>query len=331
MVREENFAVLLFDRNSWPPHRPWLVFVLVAVVAATVGYFGFAYSSNPPAWPGGSSLPGLIFGVLGGLIILFELLLWFRKKVRVWRIGRAQTWLRADIWLGLLCGPLLIYHSGFRMGRALSTVLMVLLLIVLASGVWGLLLQNLLPTRILEQIPAETIYSQIDQLSAQLAAEARELVRATCGPMAGEAESNGAEEAAATPFLVVGAVRSVGRVQGKVLETRVAPTAVPGADALWAFYQETIDPFLRGTARGGSPLRLHERATRFFAELKTRLPPAAHPAADTLAAMCEERRQWDRQARIHFWLHNWLWVHFPLSVALVVLMFVHIWAALRYW
>ena len=47
--------------------------------------------------------------------------------------------------------------------------------------------------------------------------------------------------------------------------------------------------------------------------------------------MCEERRQWDRQARLHFWLHNWLWVHFPLSVALVVLMFVHIWAALKYW
>ena len=323
--------MLLFERKSWPPHRRWLYFCAAAVVAATAFYFGFAYTNNPPTWPGGSSLPGLTFGVLGGLIILFEFLLWFRKKVRVWRIGRAQTWLRAHIWLGLLCGPLLLYHSGFRLGGALSTLLMILLLMVLVSGVWGLTLQNLLPTRMLEQIPAETIYSQIDRLSAQLAAEARELVLATCGPMAGEAESNGAEQAAPVPFLVVGAVRSVGKVQGKVLETRVAPPQVPGAESLWAFHQETIEPFLHGAAGRGSPLRLRERSARMFAELKTRLPPAAHPAADTLAAMCEERRQWDRQARIHFWLHNWLWVHFPLSVALIVLMFVHVWAALRYW
>ena len=189
--------MLLFDRKSWLPHIPWLVFVLCAVAAASVWFFGFTYSGNPPAWPGGSSLPGLTFGVLGGILILFEFLLWFRKKVRVWRIGRAQTWLRAHIWLGLLCGPLLVYHSGLRLGGPLSTVLMILLLIVLVSGVWGLVLQNLLPTRMLEQIPAETIYSQIDRLSSQLSAEARELVRATCGPDDGGGGS--AEEAAARP------------------------------------------------------------------------------------------------------------------------------------
>jgi len=160
-----------------------LIFFLLATVASTVAYFGFAFGhvGDAPGWPGGSSLPGLIFGVLGGAIILFEFLLWFRKKVRVWRIGRAQTWLRAHIWLGLLCVPLLIYHSGFRLGGSLSTVLMILLLIVILSGIWGLFLQQILPTRMLEQIPAETIFSQIDRLSEQLSTEARQLVQATCG------------------------------------------------------------------------------------------------------------------------------------------------------
>jgi hypothetical protein len=38
----------------------------------------------------------------------------------------------------------------------------------------------------------------------------------------------------------------------------------------------------------------------------------------------------DDQARIHFWLHNWLWIHLPLSIALIVLMFVHVFFALKY-
>src|SRR5207249_1598623 len=125
----------------------------------------FVESSRSTQWPGGSSLPGFVFGVLGGLIILFEVLLWWRKRVRVWRIGRAQAWMRAHIWLGLLCVPLLIYHSGFRLGGILSTVLMVLLLVVVASGIWGLVLQQILPRRMLDDVPAETIYSQIDYLA----------------------------------------------------------------------------------------------------------------------------------------------------------------------
>jgi hypothetical protein len=326
--------VLLFDRKSWPPHRPWFIFFLLATIAATVAFFGFAYGpfGDPTSWPGGSSLPGLIFGVLGGLIILFEFLLWFRKKVRVWRIGRAQTWLRAHIWLGLLCVPLLIYHSGFRLGGSLSTVLMVLLAIVILSGVWGLFLQQILPTQMLERIPAETIFSQIDRLSHQLSNEARQLVQATCGLESdNKAGSVAGEAAAPATFLVVGAVRSAGRIQGKVLETRVAPVAVPGAEALTAFFEESVDPFLRGTANGNSPLRLRQRAMQKFGEVKTLIPPAAHPALETLAGMCDQRRQWDQQAGLQFWLHGWLWVHFPLSVALVVLMIVHIWVALKYW
>src|SRR5262249_43195604 len=163
---------------------------------------------------------------------------------------RAQAWLRAHIWLGLLCLPLLVYHSGFRLGGTLSTVLMVLLLIVIASGIWGLALQQVLPRYLLEEVPAETIYSQIDRLSQRLLREARQLVRTTCGPTADEepvAPVEAEEEAGAssTTHLVVGAVRAVGRVQGKVLETRTPPEPVPGSEALRPFFQDTIAPYLR--------------------------------------------------------------------------------------
>jgi hypothetical protein len=324
---------VLIDRRSLAEHLPWIITVVAAAAAASVWFFLAGIGS--PGWPGGSSLPGFTFGVLGGLIILFELLLWWRKKVRTWRIGRAKVWMAAHIWLGLLCLPLLIYHSGFRMGGTLSSVLMLLLLIVIASGIIGLILQQAIPQMMLHEVPAETIFSQIDRAAAQLAKEAERLVLVACGPAEGEPLAPEKEQELAdlraAGHLVVGVVRSAGRVQGKVLQTRVPSAAVPETEPLRRFFQANIAPFLAKDGDRRSPLQHPGRAAAMFVDLKTRLAPELHEAVDTLESLCEQRRQLDRQAHMHFWLHSWLCVHLPLSVALVALMFIHGWVALKYW
>jgi hypothetical protein len=324
---------VLIDRRTWRQHRPWVFTFLACTILASLWFF--AEGLRTPQWPGGSSLPGLTFGVAGGLLILFEFLLWPRKKVRVWRIGRARAWMRAHIWLGLLTVPLLVYHSGLRLGGTLSTTLMVLLAIVIVSGVWGLAVQQFLPRRMLNDVPAETIYSQIDYLVGQMSAEARVLIQKTCGSGEGEEAFEPHTErelaAAGSSHLVVGAVRAVGKVQGKSVETRAPAQPVPGSEPLRDFFLQIVAPYLHDGARSDSPLRFPNRATVLFQDLKTKLPPAAHKAVDTLASFCDQRRQFDQQARLHFWLHNWLWIHLPLSIALVVLMGVHVYVALKYW
>src|SRR5262249_21737800 len=50
-----------------------------------------------------------------------------------------------------------------------------------------------------------------------------------------------------------------------------------------------------------------------------------------LAEMCDERRALLEQERIHFWLHSWLLLHIPLSLAVLVLGAVHPVTALLYW
>ena len=279
---------MLFDRSNWPQHRPWLIACLL-VMAAALLWFGVA-SLDSAQWPGGSSLPGFTFGVAGGLIIVFEFLLWLRKKVRVWHLGSAQTWLRAHIWLGLLCVPLLILHSGLRLGGTLSTVLMVLLLIVVASGIWGLVLQNLLPTRMNETMSAGSASSLLESPGEQLLAEAEQRMSAT-----------------------------------------LAGVPIPDAEPLAAFYREIVVPYLRDGNAGDSPLARASKATVLFQNFKVQVPSASHRIVDALESLCQQRRQWDRQARMHFWLHNWLWVHFPLSVALLVLMTAHVLVALKFW
>jgi hypothetical protein len=327
--------MLIFDRENWPLHRPWCAAVAAGTVAA-VAWYAFA-SLGARTLPGGSSLPGFTFGVVGGAICVFEFLLWPRKKKRNWRVGRVQVWMRAHIWLGLLSLPLLVLHSGFTLGGSvwsLSSVLMILFLVVIASGVWGLAMQQTLPKRMLRDVTAETIYSQIGRLRGQFRAEAERLVLATCGPPEGreaEADGRGLEAAGSpAPHLVIGRVRSAGQVQGKVLET-VAPTApVPESEPLRAFFETTVAPFLTADDARALPLADARRAPLMFQDLRTKLDPRAYPAVDALEEFCNQRRQLDEQARLHRWLHNWLLIHLPLSAALMVLMVVHIFVALRY-
>jgi hypothetical protein len=49
-----------------------------------------------------------------------------------------------------------------------------------------------------------------------------------------------------------------------------------------------------------------------------------------LATLCDERRQLAEQERLQVWLHGWLLLHVPLSLALLVLGVLHVYFALYY-
>jgi len=78
------------------------------------------------------------------------------------------------------------------------------------------------------------------------------------------------------------------------------------------------------------PLGDPERAKNAFAALRRMMPPVAHPALDDLYDICDETRQLMRQERLHRWMHGWLLMHIPLSLALILLGAIHAFMALRY-
>lgn len=317
---------MLIRKSNFAEHYPWIV-ASVIVIALAVVWFFFA-SLGQSDWPSGSSLPGLTFGVVGGLICLFEFLIWPRKKLRSWRIGKVSTWMRAHIWLGLLAVPLLVLHTGFRWGGPFSTTLMVLFLVVITSGVWGLVLQQFLPDKMLKEVPAETIFSQIDYVSELMASEASQIVRSVCNI---SVDSNDSENYSENGHMVVGAVRNTGAIQGRVAMTASLMESMPDSKPLYDFFNEHIYGFLKNGEVAKSPLQITSRAHSMFNSLRTKLPPRAHEVVVLLEDLCNQRRQMITQAQIQFWLNNWLWVHLPLSVALIVLMFVHIFVTIKYW
>src|SRR4051794_24695778 len=92
-------------------HRPWITATVILFAVGMLGYLAYSYSSQ--TGPSGGSAIGLTYGIAGYAMMLFAGLLGARKKVPVWRIGKAQTWMRGHLWFGLLSLPFILFHAGF--------------------------------------------------------------------------------------------------------------------------------------------------------------------------------------------------------------------------
>jgi len=276
---------LLVGGTTFARHRVAFLLAAVAVVCSPAVVWYAAAALGYADWPAGSTRVGLTLGIFAAAIIAFEMLLWPRKQLRGHRLGRARVWMRWHVWLGLISVPLAVAHAGFRFGGPLTTAVLALFLVVIASGVWGLAMQQLLPHRLLHGFASETIESEVDRVMQFHRQEADELVELVGG----------------------------------------GPT-----EPLTAFYLDEVRPYLEHGRRSGSVLRSAARAGGLFADLEARAP-TVRTAVRRLEELCAARRQYDQQARLHGWLHNWLLVHLPLSVALCVLLVVHIVTALKYW
>lgn len=315
-------------------HWRWLLAVCAVTVAAACWYALAAYGQS--RWPGGSSVVGLTFGVLAAVIILFECLLGLRRtrpfRTARW-LGSAQLWMKVHIWLGLLAVPLVVMHSGFDWGGWFSTLLAGTFALVTASGVFGLVMQNVVPRILLDAVPDETIHSEIDRVAQQLAADARRVVgllddASFDPPLAAHSGLSPSPQRR----VVSGAARHVGTsVQLAPRPRGELPAQVVAPPALHEAVLHEIEPFLLHGKSPRAGLHAGQRSAWYFEELRRRVDsPELRMAISTLERLCERRRQMNLQQRLNFWLHGWLSIHLPLAMALLVLLAGHVWFALRY-
>jgi hypothetical protein len=255
----------------------------------------------------GGTAMGLWFGGVGFAFMIFAAALGARKRFPVYRIGRAQTWMRGHLWLGLISLPVAFFHSGFRLGHGLAAWLMALLIVVVASGLFGAALQHYMPRVMTREVPMETIYDEIAHVRKQLLEEAEGLLREAGTEKALLSDSPGADAAT-------------------VASVAVKEEAAP----LQTFYEQELRPFLEKPGAQGNRLGDAAKARVAFSNLRTLLPPSLHTTVEDLEGVCEEERQLTLQSRLHVWLHGWLLLHIPLSLALILLGAIHAMMALRY-
>ena len=301
-------------------HRPWIIFSIAALLLGTGFYVPYAMFS--PQGPRGGSTSGIIFGSIGSAMMLFAGLLGGRKKLPVWRVGRATTWMRGHLWLGLLSFPYILFHSGFTLGAApLTRTLMVLLIIVVASGIVGAVLQEFIPRLMTSRVAMETVYEQIDRVCEQLVDEGEGATAELCSALQGNLQFASQNQLAAAA--------SAGTIGGMTFASALE-TDQPFASTVRAFFDDQMRPYLLQDGGQSHALDDKARSAAIFQQFRVLCPEDLWPRLCDLEGICEEKRQLDQQRRLHRFLHGWLLFHVPASYALLLLGTVHAVVALRY-
>jgi hypothetical protein len=104
--------------------------VLVAIVAYAI--------HSPLGGPNGGSWLGYTLGTLGALLIVW--LAWFGVRKRRYGVGKLllEDWASGHVYLGLSLLIIATLHSGFQFGINVHTLAYALMVLVIASGAYGL-------------------------------------------------------------------------------------------------------------------------------------------------------------------------------------------------
>jgi hypothetical protein len=109
----------------------WFSFALLG--ASIVAYLWH----DPGGPPNGGTWLGYSLGTIGALLIVWLMFFGIRKRRYMNNIGTLRGWLSAHIYLGTSLILVVLLHAGFQLGWNIHTFAFILMLVVIFSGVFG--------------------------------------------------------------------------------------------------------------------------------------------------------------------------------------------------
>lgn len=119
----------------------WLKISALLSLAVTVGYF---FADVTPR-PNGGSWYGYTLGTIGVLLILWLTMLGVRKRWMTRGRWSLKAWTSAHVYLGLSLIVIGTLHTGFQLGWNVHTIAWALMVLVILSGIWGIIVYAALP------------------------------------------------------------------------------------------------------------------------------------------------------------------------------------------
>ncbi len=113
-----------------------LRYLWIAVSLLALSVAAYLWHDPVPVANGGTWL-GYTLGTLAALLILWLMAFGLRKRLYASTAGTLRGWLSAHVYLGLTVPVLSLLHSGFQVGWNLHTLLLALVFAVVLSGLFG--------------------------------------------------------------------------------------------------------------------------------------------------------------------------------------------------
>lgn len=282
--------------------RRYLWVAIIVTVLAIVAY----WFDDPQEPANGGTVLGYTLGTIGALFIVW--LTWFGVRKRRYKstMGTVQGWLSAHVYLGIALLVIVLLHAGFQFGINVHTLAFVLMALVIGSGLYGVFIYMKYPERVstnrggasrpelLDQL--EDIDRRSQRVAADLADDYQELV------------SSG-----------------VSRTQlGDTLWSRLR-----GQDASKLVLREAGET--KVVANAGQ-----EAALDWLADQQSRATDADSGAKiGELSALLRNKRkilkQISEDLRLQAKMEAWLYLHVPLTAALLIALVIHIISVFLYW
>lgn len=105
---------------------------------------------DPIGGPNGGTWLGYTLGTLGALLIGWLSWLGIRKRRYRSRLGTVKGWVSAHVYFGLALPVIATLHTGFQFGANIHTAAYVLMVLVIASGIYGIVAYRRYPQDITE-------------------------------------------------------------------------------------------------------------------------------------------------------------------------------------
>ncbi len=268
------------DHVSFLKHRRfrWLWIALALSGASIAGYLMIDHDPRP----NGGTWYGYTLGTIGLALILWLSLLGVRKRRINPGVWSLKAWTSAHVYLGLSLIVVGTLHTGFQIGWNVHTLAYVLMLLVILTGIYGVI-----------------VYATLPQ---SLSANRKEMTRAQ----------------------MLDALTAIDRQ----LDSAAQPLARAEADLVIAALGQEV-------FYGGALARLTGSYPGCATAKALRAMGTASEAETRVVALLEKRREQLAQIRgalrIRALLEIWLFVHIPLTIALIAALTAHVLSVFYYW
>ena len=276
------------------------LWVSLAILIVCVLIYLSQAATDPPS---GSTLQGYLLGGAGAGLIVWLSLLGIRKR-RYGGVGSVQAWASAHVYLGVTLLGVVLLHSAAQVGWNVHTLAFVLMLVVIVSGIVGAGLYLVVPER----------HSRLRQ---------------------GRSRADLFREMTELDDKCLELSRSCATATELSVRSSIERTVVGGGVFDQLFGRD------RSTFMNGDNVEIQRNqdqadVLRYVAQLAPGVRTQAESAAlQGLVTLMARRQGLLRRIRqdiqLQGFLELWLYVHVPVSLALIAAVLIHVFVVFWYW